>query len=222
MLPLHLCPSALQSTRWPRLSLTAIFSQHSSTPPLYELDCYLFTITSCTSVTEFLPFTLSLTAQHAKKPFLSILIFPFLFASLVSHFSASPSHPRHIYIYISLCITSYLSQPDRYVINVSAMEGKFYRFKTPNHPHTNMVCRALQPVNAPHTASLFAISYDGLYPSPSLGQGCIEYDDSHLCRGSCPGMLSPTSSLPLSRCRFLYPLNYCIPPRVLHCRVVYT
>ena len=112
MLPLHLCPSALQSTRWPRLSLTAIFSQHSSTPPLYELDCYLFTITSCTSVTEFLPFTLSLTAQHAKKPFLSILIFPFLFASLVSHFSASPSHPRHIYIYIYI--------PMHHLISLSA------------------------------------------------------------------------------------------------------
>ena len=31
-------------------------------------------------------------------------------------------------------------QEDKYVINVSAMEGKFYRFKTVNHPHTNMVC----------------------------------------------------------------------------------
>ena len=26
----------------------------------------------------------------------------------------------------------------RYIVNVSAMEGKFYRFKTPHHPHTNM------------------------------------------------------------------------------------
>ncbi|CAH0493941.1 unnamed protein product [Peronospora farinosa] len=26
----------------------------------------------------------------------------------------------------------------RFIINVSAMEGKFYRSKTPNHPHTNM------------------------------------------------------------------------------------
>ncbi|KAG7394608.1 hypothetical protein PHYBOEH_004966 [Phytophthora boehmeriae] len=26
----------------------------------------------------------------------------------------------------------------RFIINVSAMEGKFYRTKTPNHPHTNM------------------------------------------------------------------------------------
>ncbi|KAG6612517.1 uncharacterized protein IUM83_03414 [Phytophthora cinnamomi] len=28
--------------------------------------------------------------------------------------------------------------PRRFIINVSAMEGKFYRTKTPNHPHTNM------------------------------------------------------------------------------------
>ena len=26
----------------------------------------------------------------------------------------------------------------RQIVNVSAMEGKFYRYKTPNHPHTNM------------------------------------------------------------------------------------
>jgi len=33
--------------------------------------------------------------------------------------------------------------PDRYVINVSAMEGKFYRYKQPTHPHTNMAKAAL-------------------------------------------------------------------------------
>jgi NAD(P)-dependent dehydrogenase (short-subunit alcohol dehydrogenase family) len=32
---------------------------------------------------------------------------------------------------------------DRYIINVSAMEGKFYRYKTPNHPHTNMAKAAI-------------------------------------------------------------------------------
>jgi NAD(P)-dependent dehydrogenase (short-subunit alcohol dehydrogenase family) len=36
-----------------------------------------------------------------------------------------------------------LSRPDRYIINVSAMEGKFYRYKMPNHPHTNMAKAAL-------------------------------------------------------------------------------
>ena len=29
-------------------------------------------------------------------------------------------------------------KPDRYIVNVSAMEGKFYRYKQPTHPHTNM------------------------------------------------------------------------------------
>ena len=35
------------------------------------------------------------------------------------------------------------SRPDRFIINVSAMEGKFNRYKTPNHPHTNMAKAAL-------------------------------------------------------------------------------
>ena len=35
------------------------------------------------------------------------------------------------------------SRPDRFIVNVSAMEGKFYRFKTANHPHTNMAKAAL-------------------------------------------------------------------------------
>ena len=33
--------------------------------------------------------------------------------------------------------------PDRHIVNVSAMEGKFYRFKGPEHPHTNMAKAAL-------------------------------------------------------------------------------
>ena len=35
------------------------------------------------------------------------------------------------------------NRADRYIINVSAMEGKFYRYKMPNHPHTNMAKAAL-------------------------------------------------------------------------------
>lgn len=35
------------------------------------------------------------------------------------------------------------SHDDRYIINVSAMEGKFYRYKMANHPHTNMAKAAL-------------------------------------------------------------------------------
>ncbi|TYZ60126.1 hypothetical protein PybrP1_005873 [[Pythium] brassicae (nom. inval.)] len=35
------------------------------------------------------------------------------------------------------------SQERTFIVNVSAMEGKFYRYKTPNHPHTNMAKAAL-------------------------------------------------------------------------------
>merc|ERR1712147_467075 len=38
------------------------------------------------------------------------------------------------------------SQPStawKFIVNVSAMEGKFYRYKTANHPHTNMAKAAL-------------------------------------------------------------------------------
>lgn len=35
------------------------------------------------------------------------------------------------------------TRPDRFIINVSAMEGKFYRYKMANHPHTNMAKAAL-------------------------------------------------------------------------------
>ena len=31
----------------------------------------------------------------------------------------------------------------RFIVNVSAMEGKFYRFKKSTHPHTNMAKAAL-------------------------------------------------------------------------------
>ena len=36
----------------------------------------------------------------------------------------------------------------RQVVNVSAMEGKFYRYKTANHPHTNMAKAALNMMTA--------------------------------------------------------------------------
>jgi NAD(P)-dependent dehydrogenase (short-subunit alcohol dehydrogenase family) len=31
----------------------------------------------------------------------------------------------------------------KFIVNVSAMEGKFYRWKSENHPHTNMAKAAL-------------------------------------------------------------------------------
>jgi NAD(P)-dependent dehydrogenase (short-subunit alcohol dehydrogenase family) len=39
-----------------------------------------------------------------------------------------------------------------FIINVSAMEGKFYRYKTPNHPHTNMAKAALNMMTATSAA----------------------------------------------------------------------
>eukprot|EP01111_Echinosteliopsis_oligospora_P012991 TRINITY_DN4550_c0_g1_i1.p1 TRINITY_DN4550_c0_g1~~TRINITY_DN4550_c0_g1_i1.p1 ORF type:complete len:286 (+),score=82.78 TRINITY_DN4550_c0_g1_i1:726-1583(+) len=36
-----------------------------------------------------------------------------------------------------------IPEEDKFIINVSAMEGKFYRFKTVNHPHTNMAKASL-------------------------------------------------------------------------------
>ena len=41
-----------------------------------------------------------------------------------------------------------------YVVNVSAMEGKFYRHKTPNHPHTNMAKAALNMMTRTSAAEL--------------------------------------------------------------------
>jgi hypothetical protein len=37
------------------------------------------------------------------------------------------------------------TQQSKHIVNVSAMEGKFYRHKTPFHPHT--VCLSLSVLN---------------------------------------------------------------------------
>ena len=42
----------------------------------------------------------------------------------------------------------------RYVVNVSAMEGKFYRHKGPQHPHTNMAKAALNMMTRTCAADL--------------------------------------------------------------------
>ena len=47
-----------------------------------------------------------------------------------------------------------------FIVNVSAMEGKFYRFKTPNHPHTNMAKAAL---NMMTRTSADALKDEGIY-----------------------------------------------------------
>jgi NAD(P)-dependent dehydrogenase (short-subunit alcohol dehydrogenase family) len=42
-----------------------------------------------------------------------------------------------------MCFGDDSTRPNRFIVNVSAMEGKFTRYKTPNHPHTNMAKSAL-------------------------------------------------------------------------------
>lgn len=49
---------------------------------------------------------------------------------------------------------------DRYVLNVSAMEGTFYRYKTANHPHTNMAKAALNMMTRTSSADY---AKDGIY-----------------------------------------------------------
>ena len=50
--------------------------------------------------------------------------------------------------------------PYRFVVNVSAMEGKFYRNKTPNHPHTNMAKAALNMMTKTSSADY---AQDGIW-----------------------------------------------------------
>ncbi|KAH8074195.1 short chain dehydrogenase [Aureococcus anophagefferens] len=47
-----------------------------------------------------------------------------------------------------------------FVANVSAMEGKFYRHKTPNHPHTNMAKAALNMMTRTTAAAGFQTPID--------------------------------------------------------------
>jgi len=46
------------------------------------------------------------------------------------------------------------SSTDVYIVNVSAMEGKFHRYKSPYHPHTNMAKAALNMMTRTSAADL--------------------------------------------------------------------
>ena len=53
------------------------------------------------------------------------------------------------------------------------MEGKFYRFKNPNHPHTNM-------------AKVNYLLQAGLLLQADLQHlGKLEHDDAHVCTRLC-------------------------------------
>jgi NAD(P)-dependent dehydrogenase (short-subunit alcohol dehydrogenase family) len=81
-----------------------------------------------------------------------------------------------------------------FVVNVSAMEGKFYRFKTPNHPHTNMAKAAL---NMMTRTSADALKDEGIYMN-SVDTGWIN-DENPLEKAAvnyCPRTATRLLSFP--------------------------
>eukprot|EP01050_Picozoa_sp_SAG11_P005140 SAG11_NODE_350_length_10389_cov_6.616618_5_plen_150_part_00 len=67
----------------------------------------------------------------------------------------------------------------RFVVNVSAMEGKFYRTKTASHPHTNMAKAALNMLTRTSAADYQA---SGIYMN-SVDTGWIN-DENPLQKAS--------------------------------------
>lgn len=63
-----------------------------------------------------------------------------------------------------------------FVVNVSSMEGKFYRRKLATHPHTNMVLGIVTYMCCVDCA-LCNVTNSVLFS----GEGSIEYDDPHIC-----------------------------------------
>jgi NAD(P)-dependent dehydrogenase (short-subunit alcohol dehydrogenase family) len=79
--------------------------------------------------------------------------------------------------------------PDRYIVNVSAMEGVFaYRNKQPRHPHTNMAKAALNMFTRTSAAEYLR---DGIYMN-SVDTGWITQENPHPTKqrieagGFCP------------------------------------
>jgi NAD(P)-dependent dehydrogenase (short-subunit alcohol dehydrogenase family) len=65
---------------------------------------------------------------------------------------------------------------DKHIVNVSAMEGQFYRrFKTDKHPHTNMAKAAL---NMMTRTSAIDYAQDGIYMN-SVDTGWVTDEDPH-------------------------------------------
>jgi NAD(P)-dependent dehydrogenase (short-subunit alcohol dehydrogenase family) len=66
------------------------------------------------------------------------------------------------------------SERDKHIVNVSAMEGQFYRpFKTTRHPHTNMAKAAL---NMMTRTSALDYHTDGIHMN-SVGTGWVTDED---------------------------------------------
>src|SRR5690606_1315383 len=63
---------------------------------------------------------------------------------------------------------------DKHIVNVSAVEGQFYRnFKTTRHPHTNMAKAALNMMTRTAAADYHV---DGIHMN-SVNTGEVTYDD---------------------------------------------
>jgi NAD(P)-dependent dehydrogenase (short-subunit alcohol dehydrogenase family) len=63
----------------------------------------------------------------------------------------------------------------RYIVHVSAMEGKFYRYKTPHHPHTNMAKAALNMLTRTSAEDLMK---QGIFVN-SVDTGWINDENPH-------------------------------------------
>lgn len=82
-------------------------------------------------------------------------ISPFILCGKLKNLMLKSQFVKRVYIFDLYLFTFFFFFKDgRYIVNVSAMEGKFYRHKTPNHPHTNMAKAGLNMVVRTSAVSL--------------------------------------------------------------------
>jgi hypothetical protein len=73
------------------------------------------------------------------------------------------------------------SQADKFIINVSSVEGEFYHKKTTAHPHTNMAKVTQLVAHGFSLAAVAAEAYNHPFLSALLA-GKPQHDDAHGCR----------------------------------------
>ena len=144
-----------------------------------SVHCYLALQTNI-FLTESLSFNLELSSELGRT--LTSLTLTFIRTTISLIFT------KHIY---NRPITANRGAC-RYVVNVSAMEGKFYRNKTPFHPHTNMVCACWVRLGdfsktdnrnlGSGTANVLkALAHTlSTYVTITTGQSCTKHDDTNL------------------------------------------
>ena len=74
----------------------------------------------------------------------------------------------------------------KFIVNVSAMEGKFYRRKSSNHPHTNMAKAALNMMTRTCAADL---ATRGIYMTSVDTGACARKKRKHKQATHCPGSI---------------------------------